>query len=361
MKTLVLSGINLFEGGPLSIFYDCLDEIIRQHVNEHYHIVAFVHKKNLFEKYKNDVELIEFQDSRDSYFKRLRYEYVYFYEYSKLHDVDVWFSLHDITPHVKANKIYTYCHNPSPFMKKDITKIKYSATNVAFSFFYKYLYRINIKSATGIIVQHNWMREEFLKMFPITNVIVARPTMHVDYEYIPKAQNQTCKTFLFASYPRYFKNFEIICEACNILKRNDFEVWFTLKGDENAYAYDLRKRYKNIKNIKWLGIQPREKVLEMYNQINYMIFPSTLESWGLPISEFKLTGKPMLLADLPYAHETLGAYDKAIFFNPYDEKELAIEMERLLDGKEKFAIASEQPIRQPFAKNWEELIHLILK
>ena len=153
MKTLVLSGINLYEAGPLSIYYDCLDALLEKGIYREYKIIAFVHKFSLFEKYKTKIEFIELPDSRNSYLKRLNYEYFYFYSYSKSKDIDVWISLHDITPRVKAKRIYTYCHNPSPFMKKDISKIKYGPTNIAFSFFYKYLYRINIKSATAIILE----------------------------------------------------------------------------------------------------------------------------------------------------------------------------------------------------------------
>ena len=34
---------------------------------------------------------------------------------------------------------------------------------------------------------------------------------------------------------------------------------------------------------------------------DFLIFPSLLETWGLPISEFEQTNKKMILANLPYA------------------------------------------------------------
>jgi len=33
---------------------------------------------------------------------------------------------------------------------------------------------------------------------------------------------------------------------------------------------------------------------------------------GMPITEFKATGKPILAADLPYAHETIGEYGQVV-------------------------------------------------
>ena len=61
IKTVVISGINLFEGGPLSIYYDLLDSICSLGYDKKYKIIAFVHKINLFQfdKYKNII-FIEF-------------------------------------------------------------------------------------------------------------------------------------------------------------------------------------------------------------------------------------------------------------------------------------------------------------
>ena len=360
MKLLVLSGINLFEGGPLSIFYDCLDALLSEGLDNKYKIIAFVHKKSIFEKYSKQVEFIELPDSRESYFKRLSYEYIYFNRFSRKHQVDVWISLHDITPRVKANKRYTYCHNPAPFMDRDLLKIKYSARNVAFSFFYRYLYRINIKKATALIVQQDWMRQAFFKMFPVKNIIVARPSIKIDYKYVPSKKNTDRFVFLFASFPRYFKNFEVICEACKCLGKAKFEVWFTLDGSENTYSKDLVNKYGDLKNIKWLGLQTRESLFALYSKADCFIFPSTLETWGLPVSEFKQTGKPMILADKPYAKETLGTYDKAVFFNPNDATELAQIMKQVLDGNLKFEEVTEKEIAEPYAADWKELFEIIL-
>lgn len=130
MKTIVISGINLYEGGPLSVYYDCLDTICEKKIFENNHIIALVHKASLFKKYENHIELMEFPKSRKSYLFRLYYEYFYFNKLFK--EVDIWFSLHDITPRVHAKTIYTYCHNPAPFMEKDLKNVKYSIKNVMF-------------------------------------------------------------------------------------------------------------------------------------------------------------------------------------------------------------------------------------
>ena len=359
---MVISGINLHEGGPLSIYYDCLDAIIDTGAVKRFDITAFVYKKELFSKYSEQIELIELPKSRKSYLNRLYYEYCYFYHYSKRTDVDIWLSLHDITPKVKANRVYTYCHNPTPFMKKDLSKIKYSITNVAFAFFYKYLYRINIKSAYAVIVQQDWMRKEFMKLFPVNRVVVARPNISRSLfdDVIDADIKKTPYTFVFASYPRFFKNFEVIGDACSRMKNSNYEVWFTIDGTENKYAEDLRHKYGHIKNIKWLGIQSRAETYDLYKRSDCMIFPSTLETWGLPITEYKNTKKPIIVADLPYAHETVGTYEKIAFFNPNDGSELAEIMDAAVEGDDNvFEPVVEDSIEPPYANDWRELINII--
>ena len=54
-----------------------------------------------------------------------------------------------------------------------------------------------------------------------------------------------------------------------------------------------------------------------------LLFPSKLETWGLPLSEAKAYGKPILAANLPYAKETIGNYDFVSFFDINNPKELA--------------------------------------
>lgn len=48
-KTVVVSGINLFQGGTLRVYYNFCDEIIQSGLHKQYHFILFVHKKELFE------------------------------------------------------------------------------------------------------------------------------------------------------------------------------------------------------------------------------------------------------------------------------------------------------------------------
>lgn len=367
MKKIVISGINLREGGPLSIYKDFLSNIISLGYTKKYEVIVLVCNKELFDEFSSDVRIIDFPKSQKNWFNRMYYEYVQFKSLSKKMDVYYWISLHDITPNVKAQNKMVYCHNPSPFLKMNFKQMKFGSKSFLFSKFYKYLYRINLKKNIFIVVQQNWIREEFMKMYGIekNKIIVARPSIMVN-EIIKnkdKSKEGNEYTFIFPSVSRFFKNFEVIGEASKILVNKgilNFKVILTMDGSENEYSKYVVEKYKNIRNIDFTGLLKREKLFELFEISDCMIFPSKLETWGLPISEFKGTGKPLLVADLPYAHETVGTYDKVIFFDPNKADELAELMEKEIVQKNIYIYAVEEHVKDPFARDWIELLKMIL-
>ena len=139
-----------------------------------------------------------------------------------------------------------------------------------------------------------------------------------------------------------------------------FTVWLTIDGSENRYAAKLRSEYGNLRSVSWRGIMPRDRILQLYAQADCLLFPSKLETWGMPISEFQQTGKPMLVIDLPYAHETVGKYHAVSFFPPDNPQMLADAMESFIQGRLAVSETSAPSIPAPFAADWTELFQILL-
>ena len=365
MKKIVFSGINLFEGGTISIFYESLDYACQNLLNE-YEIIALVYKKELFEKYKDKITILEFPNSRKNYLFRLYYEYIYFYFKFKDLNIYLWISLHDLTPNVKSVKKVVYCHNPMMFYNMNIKDFMKYPKLYFFSKFYKYFYRINIKSNNYVIVQQEWIRKKFKKIFNINNVIVALPVNSNEISEVKIINEDKDKiSFIYPAFPRFFKNFEVICEAVKKLEEdniNDFKVYLTIDGSENNYSREIIDKYSYLKTIFFLGIQNKSDIMTLYEEVSCMIFPSKLETWGLPISEFKYYNKPMFISDLEYAHETVGDYPKICFFNPDSPIELANLMKKIIKKEVlKFDKNNYSIDKTLFCKNWSELFDIILK
>ncbi len=92
-----------------------------------------------------------------------------------------------------------------------------------------------------------------------------------------------------------------------------------------------------------------------------MLFPSRLETWGLPITEAKVHQLPILVADLPYAHETVGEYDLVSFFDPQSPELLADLMASIISGIWQPTGNSQRPPAPPFAAHWGELWALLVE
>ncbi len=227
---------------------------------------------------------------------------------------------------------------------------------------------MNISRNTYVIVQQDWIRNKIsdLCKIPIQKIIVSYPEFDInsteDYDGKYK-KNQ----FFYNAFPREFKNFEVICEATNILsseyfEKSDFDVFLTIDGSENNYSKNIVEKYKANSHLHFIGLISREQCEEYYRNSETLIFPSLLETWGLPISEFKLYKKKMIMADLPYAHEAANGAEKGCFFNPYKPEQLAKIMKSIIIEKDEdlFNKVPKLIICQPFYTTWTSLYKKII-
>ena len=363
MKTIVVSGINLFTGGTLKVLQECIASLAA--LGKNYKIIALVHNEKLLFPYDN-VEYISFPKSRKSYFFRLYYEYFRFKKISKELKPDYWISMHDTTPNVCAAKRYVYCHNPFPFYKAGINVLCVQPSIFLLTLFTNYIYRINIKKNTYVIVQQEWIRKAFKKKFSINNILVALPDDSNFPDPVLSDDKKTKKvSFFYPATPMVHKNPEIIGEAVKILEKDDsldFDVVLTMNGTENKYANRFYQKYKKLKNLRFVGYLNREEMNRYFQNSDCLLFPSKVETWGLPITEAKTYNKPILVSNLPYAYETVGLYDKAKFFDPDNAEELAGIMNDFIKNHSiEFDKTKEVQYEEPVVKGWNELVKFMIR
>ena len=362
-KIVVFSGVNLTVAGPLSIIQDAAERFEELYSNK-FHLVLIVHSKLLFSNLLNNpnVTIKEYPWVKKSYLFRCYFEWVHCWFLSKKIKPFLWLALHDMTPNVSAKKRVVYCHNATPFYKISKEEFQSEKKFFLFTLFYKYLYRVNIRKNDFVIVQQNWMKKEFENAFKIKNVLVAQPDFKINYTSLEKEKNPyQVFTFFYPSFPRPFKNFETACEAAKLLKTKNinFQLLLTLTGNENKYASMLKEKYNSIDQVKFIGLQNRNTTLEIMNNANCILFPSKLESWGLPLTEAKFFNKNILVADLNYAHETLADYKQACFFPVNDAKKLSELMEKAINNNLHFTISPITNKENYFFSNWSSLFQFI--
>lgn len=360
-RRLVISALNIKAGGSLVVLRDCLASA-GQILDSDWEIIALVHDQKLFDVPK--ARFLEYRLGRLSWLKRLYIEYWHFYGLSLQLKPDVWLSFRDISPRVKVQRQVVYCHNALPFFKMSFRHAWFDPKAFLHTLFYRFLYRLNIHRNEFVVVQQEWLRAAFTQMYGLKNVVVATPELKLVSLVNHPNRKASKKVFLYPSLARVHKNFEVICQAAAILaarKVDGFELRLTISANDNRYAASLARRYGASTGVSFIGHQDKHSLEVQYRECDFVIFSSQLETWGLPISEAKTFGKPIMVSDLAYAHETVGNYDKVAFFDPSDPTGLADLIQGALEGRAVFQSVSHSPPAEPFVTNWADFIRLVTK
>ena len=214
-------------------------------------------------------------------------------------------------------------------------------------------------------MQQHWIKDVFEKRFKISNVKVAIPE-YVEEITTKKYNFETNKIhFFYPSFPRSFKNHELILEAIKLLPIKILEKtafhFTTIKDSKEKYAEFLIQEYGFLKNVHFYGKVKRNQLLSMYNAMDCLLFPSKVETWGLPISEAKAYKKPMFLANLPYAKEACGNYERVSFFDENNASELAKLITEFVEENHTFQRNTITFDTSNDLHNWKELFDYILK
>ena len=324
-RVIVVSAVNIRKGGTLTILRECLQYLSGQ---EELKVYALVHDRKLCEY--PGIEYLEFPGTVKSWGRRLWCEYVTMHRTSleierrEGQEIDTWLSLHDTTPRVKAKHQEVYCHTSFPFLKWTLRDLVMDPKIPLFAMFTRFAYRINIHRNDCLIVQQEWFRDGLSRItgYPKERIRVIPPKVSVD-GIIPDSVSSKVPMFLYVSTADCHKNFETLCEAARLLENElgagKFKLVLTISGMENRYTRWIKKRWGDVSSIDFLGLMKRERLFGYYKAASCFVFPSRVETWGLPITEYMLlNGGRMLLADLPYAHETSG--EKGAFFPATDAR-----------------------------------------
>ena len=350
-KRVVVSAVNIRKGGTLTVLKDCLGYLSSR---EDLQVTALVHKQGLCD-YPN-IHYIEIPWSIQGWGKRLKCEYVTMKGISEqLPETDLWLSLHDTTPNVKAKRQAVYCQTSFPLLKVKLRDFLLNKKIPLFALFTQFAYKKNVHRNKYLIVQQNWLREGLSKKLQVDKdrFIVAPPKFEAP-AIVDTSHNEPIPVFFYPAIADCHKNFETLCKAAEILEKK-------LGPNQFKLVLTVHKKWGHVASIDFHGYMSQDDLYGYYGKSACLLFPSRVETWGLPISEFKPTGKPMILADLPYAHETATGAEKVAFVCTCDTDAWARQMELVILGKiTNFVRIMPTRYEAPFAPSWEALFELLL-
>ena len=249
---------------------------------------------------------------KPSHFSRKKVYESIFKNYDKI------ICLSNIPPPIKIDReVYIYFHN----LLLISSSLKLSSPFAFFLNFIKlqYIKSFNQKSYKWV-TQTNYSKillsnrlkieEKLIKVLPFFDVS--------DISYSKRNFNSKTISYLCVSNNSKHKNIKKMINAfckSNFDVNKQVELYITSKG---------KNKSMDNKRITYLGYVDRKTLIDKYSKSQYIVFPSLIESFGLPIVEGIASGANIISSDIESIKEIA---KPSIKFNPKNESEIKIAFE----------------------------------
>ena len=268
---------------------------------------------------------------------------------------------------VKMNgdvKQIIYYHQTIPLFGYKWNFFKKAERNL---WFYKHVYPFFVKQHvnenTIFVVQFEWIRQKLAKRLALDPQIIhtVNPTAsEINYTAVSDIELAGKFNIFYPATHFNYKNHIEIVNALNSLKEqkiniDDVRMFFTFEKSTAQPLVAVISEYDLATCFEFVGSLSFEQVLQYYKSCDLVVFPSYLESFGLPLVEAAKFGKKILAADLDYAREVLAGYTGVTYLPVHNPRAWGDAIHRCMEQKEQFD--SWEP---EFGKNsWGKFFELV--
>jgi glycosyltransferase involved in cell wall biosynthesis len=284
-----------------------------------------------------NIKVIRFPWIKKSWFHRLYFDHCVAPKLIDKYKPDEVLSLQNVVvPRTKTFQTL-YVHNALPFSEYRFSffedKMLWVYQNILSRMIFK-----SIGKADKVIVQTKWMKKKCVEMLSVDEekIEVMPPDIKIDVKKRYSKPEGGFVTFFYPANSTKLKNHTVVVEACRKLKSEGiggYKIVFTLTGSENKHISNIKHiTEKEDLPIEFIGKISRDEVFEYYSR-SVLLFPSFVETVGIPLIEAKLHGSPIIVSDCPFSREILNEYDNIAFFDPFDVGKIKIKMSDNLKNK----------------------------
>jgi glycosyltransferase involved in cell wall biosynthesis len=225
-----------------------------------------------------------------------------------------------------------YLHQPIPFFENKWSLFKKDERILWFyKNIYYYLIKEGVKEADKVIVQTEWLKKRVVETLGCNRdkVVVERPTIkNINAEAYKPIEG--LKGMLRLFYPAsevIYKNHEVLYKAMDIIVNHheidDVVLYLTL-DQHSPVALKYMNEFKLQKNVVLTGALNFQQVMEYYKSVNALVFPSKIETFGLPLVEAQQFKLPIIASDMDLYREVIGKYEgSAVYCGSGDAREWA--------------------------------------
>lgn len=315
IKNVIVNATALDTSGAFTILKQFVDNIPSDNSVKY---TIFISPKICLETVKSHVDLVPVPNVK-SLINRLVWDFW---------GVPYWLNKHHIKPDISISlqntnfrtgykiRNYIYYHQPMPFFSQRWSVWRRNERTL---WFYKYIYPFFVKyllnPRSEIFVQLNYIKDGFISKFHINSskvhVVFPEVTLPMNTFENSRVVNNGNINLFYPATPFFYKNHRLLIDAVKDLKNDKIALYLTCNRED--LDCDI------CDNIHFLGRISYDEVIAMYKQSDAMVFPSYIETLGLPLIEAASVGCPIIAADLPFAREVLEGYS-GVSFLPYNDK-----------------------------------------
>jgi len=281
-----------------------------------------------------NVEVLKYPWVKKSWFHRLYFDWFLARRIVKKYRPDEILSLQNVVIPGTKVKQTLYLHQPLPFDKKRFSLFEDAKLWMYQNLISREIFH-SVRAADTVIVQTEWMKRACIGKTGVDGekirVIPPAISPHALRHRYRSASNPYL--FFFPAGAYRYKNHACIVDAVTHLSARGatgFRIIFTLRGDETK---NIRRLHKAVCErslpIDFIGPLDSARVYEYYEK-SALLFPSYVETFGLPLLEAAACGCPVIASDCEFAHEILDRGGNALFFDPQNAEALAEKVAQVL-------------------------------
>ncbi|MBS6396211.1 MAG: glycosyltransferase [Clostridiales bacterium] len=308
-------------GGAVTVLQSFYEEFLKDTENEYVFVLSVYELPETAH-----IKVLNFPWIKKSPLHRLYFDHFAAHKLVKRYHADKVLSLQNIElPHAGVPQI-VYEHNALPFAEyrfKPWEAFRPWTTQQILG----RMMKKSIRRAEKVMVQTNWMKEEIVRQcrIPESRVEVKFPPVEM-LETKPYLLNAEKPVFFYPANASAYKNHRTFLKACIYLKEKgleSYQVIWTVTGEENEGIRAIRKEAEEKGlPIEFRGAMPRRELFDLYAS-SVLVFPSYIETIGLPLLEARSAGAWIVVADCLYARDCVGDYERAEFFEALDARKLS--------------------------------------
>lgn len=213
--------------------------------------------------------------------------------------------------------------------------------------FEKLILKYCSRNVSKILVQTKTMKRIACNFGLSERKLVLAPFRHgIKNEKLSTRGTNKFKSFVYIASPESYKNHKNLLLAWVSLFQENIQPKLTL-NIKRSEALRLVPEARVLENIEYKEIEDRESVFNLYKNSDALIYPSKIESFGLPLLEARDEGLDIIASEKDYVRDILSPNES---FDPDSSESIAKAVKRY------HGIDTFEKIYTP-----EEFLNLLLK